>query len=74
MVRCEGFEAEVEEEREDEKERWEDVWYAAAREGVGAGPLEEGGEGLPGSASDAVAIERRDRTRSSGYVEPADHG
>ena len=50
------------------------MWYAAEREGEGV-RLEVGGgeELLPGSAIDAVAIERRDRTRSSGYVEPEIH-
>lgn len=46
------------------------MWYAAVSEGEGIGLFKEGGEGLPGSAMEAVTIERRDRTRSSGYVEP----
>lgn len=57
-------------------EKADDVWYAALDERdacLGANTVEPGGEAALDCVErliDAVAIDSRDLTRSSGYVEP----
>jgi hypothetical protein len=48
----------------------EDVWYAEESVCLTVVPPEEGACSFGGLCMNAVAIDRRERTRSNGYVEP----